>query len=548
MNFSDNLISFLLWVEQPQQIILCSLFFILICFIVTKISKRQKIKHAEFRVRDPRKGHHWVHSDFLIHPVYCNSCELPVVRGVFCDTCWLCVHDECESNGNTKFACKVMSLSSERASMHHHWMKGNFPLCSNCTVCSLPCGVEPRLCDFRCLWCHETVHEGQCYGKVNVQCSFGIYQQMVLPPYCVSLKMVGWRGRKQFAIKSVKTPSNIKDWKPVLVLANPKSGSNEGLKLLRTFRKLFNPAQVIDLNEVPPEIALEFCCLLPDVQTRILICGGDGTVGWVLNAIDKTDIKILPQIGIHPLGTGNDLARVLGWGLKYVGDEHEVDDLLNDFQQAKVVPFDRWKVTVENTGFFKKKLPPKVLHMNSYVSVGCDAQVVLNFHKHRETTPSLFTSRIINKLMYFIYGSRDVIEAQCKNLHERLQLELDGQQIALPQLEGIVVLNINSWCGGCKIWNVSETDDQHKASLFNDGYLEVIGLYSALHIAKLQVNLADPIKLGRAKNITIRLNKTKQQKNCPMQVDGEPWEQSGPCVVTVTHLNQAMMLQTDADT
>ena len=36
--------------------------------------------------------------------------------------------------------------------------------------------------------------------------------------------------------------------------------------------------------------------------------------------------------------------------------------------------------------------------MNSYVSVGCDAQVVLNFHKHRESQPFLFTSRIINKV------------------------------------------------------------------------------------------------------------------------------------------------------
>ena len=36
--------------------------------------------------------------------------------------------------------------------------------------------------------------------------------------------------------------------------------------------------------------------------------------------------------------------------------------------------------------------------MNSYLSVGCDAQVVLNFHKHRESQPSLFKNRIINKV------------------------------------------------------------------------------------------------------------------------------------------------------
>ena len=40
--------------------------------------------------------------------------------------------------------------------------------------------------------------------------------------------------------------------------------------------------------------------------------------------------------------------------------------------------------------------------MNNYFSVGCDAKVVLNFHLHRESQPSLFTSRIINKVKIFL--------------------------------------------------------------------------------------------------------------------------------------------------
>jgi len=40
----------------------------------------------------------------------------------------------------------------------------------------------------------------------------------------------------------------------------------------------------------------------------------------------------------------------------------------------------------------------QVFWMNNYFSVGCDAKVVLNFHLHRESQPSLFTSRIINKV------------------------------------------------------------------------------------------------------------------------------------------------------
>ena len=66
---------------------------------------------------------------------------------------------------------------------------------------------------------------------------------------------------------------------------------------------------------------------------RILICGGDGTIGWVLRTADSLDLPTKPQFAILPLGTGNDLSRTLGWGGGFTAAELDVRRFLEGLSQ-----------------------------------------------------------------------------------------------------------------------------------------------------------------------------------------------------------------------
>ena len=103
-----------------------------------------------------------------------------------------------------------------------------------------------------------------------------------------------------------------------------------------------------------------------------------------------------PHVAILPLGTGNDLARVLGWGKGY--EDEDIEEILKDVEHAQLTMLDRWHVQVEHRRYLGVRRRGRDLTMNNYLGVGCGAGVALNFHRQRESKPLLFTSRIVNKV------------------------------------------------------------------------------------------------------------------------------------------------------
>ncbi|TWW55482.1 Diacylglycerol kinase theta [Takifugu flavidus] len=309
---------------------------------------------------------------------------------------------------------------------------------------------------------------------------------------------------------------------PLLVFVNPKSGGLKGRELLHSFRKLLNPHQVFDITNGGPLAGLHTFREVP--RFRVLVCGGDGTVGWVLGVLEAIRHHLVcrePPISIVPLGTGNDLARVLRWGSGYTSeDPHHI---LVSVDEAEEVLMDRWTILLDaqdisedgrNNEFLE---PPKIVQMNNYFGLGIDADLSLDFHLAREGEPDKFTSRLHNKGVYVKVGLQKI--SHSRSLHKELQLQVDNQKVPVPNIEGLIFLNIPSWGSGADLWG-SEVDDHFRKPRIDDGLLEVVGVTGVVHMGQVQSGIRSGIRIAQGNYIRLTVSKA-----VPVQVDGEPWVQ-----------------------
>ncbi|XP_057371949.1 diacylglycerol kinase theta-like [Daphnia carinata] len=346
---------------------------------------------------------------------------------------------------------------------------------------------------------------------------------------------------------------------PLLVFVNVKSGGCQGLELVTSFRKLLNPYQVYDLDIGGPLPGLYVFRHVKDY--RILVCGGDGTIGWVLQCLDNVgqDSECSsPPCAIVPLGTGNDLARVLRWGSGYTGGEDPLN-LLRDVIEAEEIRLDRWTVVfhpsdeklfedgkggcgtggvMSTSTAISNEDNTQIFVMNNYFGIGIDADLCLDFHNAREENPNKFNSRLHNKGVYVKMGIRKMMgRKMCKDMHKEIRLEVDGKIVELPPVEGIIILNILSWGSGANPWGF-ERDDQFSVPNHWDGMLEVVGVTGVLHLGQIQSGLRSAIRIAQGGHIRIRMN-----SELPIQVDGEPWIQCAGEIVVLKSALKATMLK-----
>uniref|UniRef100_A0A7N8X4T0 Diacylglycerol kinase n=1 Tax=Mastacembelus armatus TaxID=205130 RepID=A0A7N8X4T0_9TELE len=335
------------------------------------VQNRQNYESTQYSMDHFSGMHNWYACSHA-RPTYCNVCREALSgvtsHGLSCEVCKFKAHKRCAVRATNN--CKWTTLASigkdiiedeDGVSMPHQWLEGNLPVSAKCNVCDKTCGSVLRLQDWRCLWCKAMVHSG-CKDQLSSKCPLGQCKVSVIPPTALnSIDSDGFW-------KASCPPSCTS---PLLVFVNSKSGDNQGVKFLRRFKQLLNPAQVFDLMNGGPHLGLR---LFQKFDTfRILVCGGDGSVGWVLSEIDALILHKQCQLGVLPLGTGNDLARVLGWG-SACDDDTQLPQILEKLERASTKMLDRWSIMVYETKFPRQ-------HSVSTVTEDCsdDSEQILTY-------------------------------------------------------------------------------------------------------------------------------------------------------------------------
>ncbi|CAH2325917.1 diacylglycerol kinase zeta isoform X4 [Pelobates cultripes] len=495
-----------------------------------------------------------------------------------CAACKIVVHTPCiEQLEKINFRCKPSfresgsrNIREQPVTVRHHWVHRRRQA-GKCRQCGK--GFQQKfafhskeIVAISCSWCKLAYHNKvSCFMLHHIEepCSLGAHAAVIVPPTWIirarrpqsSIKSSKKKKRPSFKRKPSKKgteetrirpfiirPAPCPLMKPVLVFVNPKSGGNQGIKILQSFMWYLNPRQVFDLCQGGPREALEMYRKVPSL--RILACGGDGTVGWILSVLDQLHLFPPPPVAILPLGTGNDLARTLNWGGGYT--DEPLSKILSHVEEGTVVQLDRWNLEVERNPEACEddkaegatdKLPLDVF--NNYFSLGFDARVTLEFHESREAKPEKFNSRFRNKMFYAGTAFSDFLTGSSRDLAKHIRVVCDGTDLTAKiqelKLQCLVFLNIPRYCAGTMPWGNPGEHHDFEPQRHDDGCIEVIG-FTMASLAALQVG-GHGERLHQCREVLL-----STFKSIPMQVDGEPCK-LGPSIVRINLRNQANLVQ-----
>ncbi|KAJ4958228.1 hypothetical protein NE237_025339 [Protea cynaroides] len=373
---------------------------------------------------------------------------------------------------------------------------------------------------------------------------------------------------------------------PMVVFVNSKSGGRHGTVLKGRLQELMGVEQVLDLSIVKPTEFVQYglaclenlaalgdnCAKETREKIRVVVAGGDGTVGWVLGSLAqlyKQNRFPVPPVGIIPLGTGNDLSRSFGWGGSFpFAWKSAVKRSLNKAVTGPVCRLDSWHIVVSMPAGENMELPHSLKYTDecsldqdlvvegewpekstcfegvfyNYFSIGMDAKVAYGFHHLRNEKPYLAHGPIANKVIYSGYSCTQgwfctpcISDPSLRGLKNIVRMYIrkvncsEWEQIRVPSsVRAIVALNLHNYGSGRDPWGNLKPEYLEKRGFVeahaDDGLLEIFGLKQGWHASFVMVELISAKHIAQAAALRLEI-RGGEWRNAYLQMDGEPWKQ-----------------------
>ncbi len=287
----------------------------------------------------------------------------------------------------------------------------------------------------------------------------------------------------------------------LVFVVNPRSGGRAGVWLLARLRERLADERVLNIDEIALS-DLARALVERDDTVAVIACGGDGTAAAVLEACWQVSPLRPVPVGTIPLGTGNDLARHLGWRPhRRALAADRLDHQIHALQVGPLAALDRWVLTGAGLSH----------SFYNYLSLGADARVAARFHTLRGDMPWMFRSPAINKALYGLVSLCE--PALCIP-------DVVGGLSLPPWTRAVVFASIASYAGGTRLSADIRADDG-----WIDGF--ALGGGSALGLAV--AGLRPPHCFMRGGVVRFSLN-----NSLLVQLDGEPLRLA-PGQYTIAH-------------
>jgi diacylglycerol kinase family enzyme len=289
-----------------------------------------------------------------------------------------------------------------------------------------------------------------------------------------------------------------------LFIINPMAGGHAGKKIAAELKRGLH---VRDFRKhvvfTDPEHLETQILSLASGRDLIVVAGGDGTVSAIACILGTLDRP--PPLAIMPLGTGNDLARSLGWWK--VWNHGSLDYFWSGISAGKVEAMDLWSCE-EDSRFI------------GYAGFGLDARVVESVSKIRMKRFCHNFGKRWNQFLYVAVGMKYILSIMLKFGSTEMDVcffdkKGNMNQIRLRDHAALILSNIEHYAGGGALSSVS---------CWSDGKLEAyviptVRAYLGLLLRGRIASLPNPRATYQACSVKII-----GKQNLTVQLDGE-WAQ-----------------------